>query len=93
MRKTTALVITTALTLGLAVGLLFGRPALAKISGGQVDGPWRCERFGALNERDAAAWLSQYAPGGPTQALVAAGGEGGGSWMICAHGPQVAGDE
>jgi hypothetical protein len=93
MRKFPLLVVVTTLALGLAVGMLLGTPALAGISGGSVAKTWRCERFSSLSEGDISKWLSTYAPGGPSQAMLSAGGDGGGKWMVCAHGPDAVGGD
>ena len=69
---------------GIAVGSSMIGEAEAKIGGGTVSGPWRCERFGAVGEDDAAEWLATYAPGGPSHVTMAGGGEGGGHFMLCA---------
>jgi hypothetical protein len=93
MRKFPLLVVVTVLALGLAVGMLLGTPALAGISGGSVAKTRRCERFSSLSEGDISTWLSTYAPGGPSQAMLSAGGDGGGKWMVCAHGPDAVGGD
>jgi len=84
MRKLLPLVVVT-LFLGLALGTQFGSSALAGISGGKVADAWRCERFRNVSEDDMSQWLSRYAPAGPSQVVVSAGGEGGGYWMICTY--------
>jgi len=84
MRKILPLVVVT-LILGLAVGTLLGNPALAGISGGDVADSWRCERFRNVSEGDMSEWLARYAPAGPSQVVVSAGGESGGFWMICSY--------
>jgi|GEM_PF-4400473 len=91
MRKSPLLVLFTVLAVSLAFGMLLGSPVLAGISGGKVGKTWRCERFSSLSEGDISKWLSTYAPGGPSQALLSAGGDGGGKWMVCAHGPEAVG--